>query len=42
MINATRITARPGGDAKYMIALVRRVALSELERVYGNKAYISR
>jgi transposase len=42
MINATRVTARPGGDAKYMIALVRRVAPAGLETVYGDKAYISR
>ncbi|MHA1423761.1 MAG: transposase, partial [Candidatus Thorarchaeota archaeon] len=42
MVNASCIRARPGGDARHMIALVRRVATSELETVYGDKAYISR
>lgn len=42
MINASRVCARPGGDARHLIALVRRVDPSELEVVYGDKAYISR
>ena len=42
MINASRVCTRPAGDAKYMIALVRRVRTSELETVYCDKAYISR
>ena len=42
MINATRVTARPGGDAKHMIALVKRVPHQDLETVYGDRAYISR
>jgi len=42
MINASRVCARPGGDAKHLTALVRRVPASELEVVYGDKAYISR
>lgn len=42
LINASRVRSVPGGDAKCMIALVRRVPSSELEMVYGDKAYISR
>ena len=42
LINASRVKSVPGGDAKCMIALVRRVPASELETVYGDKAYISR
>ncbi len=42
MVHATRVTARPGGDARHMIGLVRRVPLSGLEVVYGDKGYISR
>ncbi len=42
LIHGSRVTARPGGDAKYMIALMRRVRSSDLETVYGDKAYISR
>jgi transposase len=42
MVNASRVCARPGGDVKHMTALVRRVPPSELEVVYGDKAYISR
>ncbi len=42
MINASRVCERPGGDARHLIALVRRVDLSRLETVYGDKAYISR
>ncbi len=42
LIHGSRVRTRPGGDAKHMIALVRRVACSELEVVYGDKAYISR
>ncbi len=42
MINASYVRPRPGGDAKHMVALVRRVQSSELETVYGDKGYISR
>ncbi|MDF1539012.1 MAG: IS5 family transposase [Candidatus Thorarchaeota archaeon] len=42
LIHRSRVTARPGGDAKHMIALVRRVGSSQLEAVYGDKAYISK
>jgi len=42
MINASYVRPRPGGDAKHMIALVRRMPRSELELVLGDKAYISR
>ncbi len=42
MVNASRVCARPGGDAKHLMALVKRVPASELEVVYGDKAYISR
>jgi transposase len=42
LVNAARVNARPGGDAKYLVALMRRVDPSELEVVYGDKGYISR
>ena len=42
MVHASCVRARPGGDAKHMIGLVKRVPPSELEVVYGDKAYISR
>ncbi len=42
LIHGSRVTTRPGGDAKHMIALVRRVKSSQLEAVYGDKAYISK
>ncbi len=42
LIHGSRVTARPGGDAKHMIALMRRVQSCDLETVYGDKAYISR
>ncbi len=42
LINASRVRAVPSGDAKCMIALVRRVPTSGLETVYGDKGYISR
>jgi len=42
LIHGSRVRVRPGGDAKCMIALVRRVVPSELETVYGDKGYISR
>ncbi|MHA1636366.1 MAG: IS5 family transposase [Candidatus Thorarchaeota archaeon] len=42
MVTASCVRARPGGDARHLIALVRRGATSELETVYGDKAYISR
>ncbi len=42
MINATRVKARPGGDAKHMVALVKQVPSRNLKGVYGDKGYISR
>ena len=42
LIHGSRVTTRPGGDAKHMIALVRKVKSSQLEVVYGDKAYISK
>ncbi len=42
MIYSVRVRARPGGDAKEMISLLRRVPHQCLESVYGDKAYISR
>lgn len=42
MIHGSRIRVRPGGDAKHMIALVKRVPSKEFKVVYGDKAYISR
>lgn len=42
MIHSVRVRARPGGDAKEMIPLLRRVLHQCLESVYGDKAYISR
>jgi transposase len=42
LINASRVRSVPGGDAKHMVALVRRVPCSDLEMVYGDKAYLSR
>lgn len=42
MVHAVRVRARPGGDAKEMIGLLRRVPQQGLENVYGDKAYISR
>jgi transposase len=42
MVHAVRIRARPGGDAKELIGLLKRVVHRCLENVYGDKAYISR
>jgi transposase len=42
MTHSVRVRARPGGDAKEMIPLLRRVPHQCLESVYGDKAYISR
>lgn len=42
MIHAVRVKARPGGDAKEMVPLLRRVPHQSLDTVYGDKAYISR
>ncbi len=42
MIHAVRVKARPGGDAKELVPLLRRVPHQGLENVYGDKAYISR
>jgi len=42
MIHAVKVKARPGGDAKELISLVKRVIHRFLKYVYGDKAYISR
>lgn len=42
MITASRVRAKPGGDAGCMPSLLRQVPTSQLETVYGDKAYISR
>lgn len=42
MVHAVRVRARPGGDAKELIGLLKRVVHQFLEYVYGDKAYISR
>jgi len=42
LINATRVRVRRDGDAMCMVALVKRMPKSNLETVYGDKAYISR
>lgn len=42
LIHVVKVTARPGGDAKEMVPLLRRVPHQRLENVYGDKAYISR
>ncbi|MHA1637097.1 MAG: transposase, partial [Candidatus Thorarchaeota archaeon] len=42
MVHASRVRSVPGGDAKCMIALVRRVQTSGLEILYGDKGYISK
>jgi len=42
MIHAVRVKARPGGDAKEMVPLLKQVPHQGLEHVYGDKAYISR
>lgn len=42
MVHSVRVRARPGGDAKEMVSLLKRVPHQDLENVYGDKAYISR
>jgi transposase len=42
MVHAAQVRARPGGDAKELIPLLKRVPPQGLEHVYGDKAYISR
>ena len=42
MVHAVRVRARPGGDAKELISLLKRVVHRFLKYVYGDKAYISR
>jgi len=42
MVHAVRVRARPGGDAKELISLLKQVVHRFLEDVYGDKAYISR
>ncbi len=41
MVHAVRVRARPGGDAKELISLLKRVVHRFLEYIYGDKAYIS-
>ncbi len=41
MVLAARVRARPGGDARGLIPLLRRVPHSSLEYVSGDRAYIS-
>jgi transposase len=42
MVHSVRVRARPGGDAKELVPLLKRVPHQNLENVYGDKAYISR
>jgi transposase len=42
MVHAVRVKGRPGGDAKELVPLLKRVPQQGLENVYGDKAYISR
>ncbi|MBD3158201.1 MAG: IS5 family transposase [Candidatus Lokiarchaeota archaeon] len=42
LVHAARVRARPGGDAKHLVSLLRRVPASHLATVYGDKAYISK
>lgn len=42
LVQSVKIKTRPGGDAKELISLMRRVRTQDLENVYGDKAYISR
>ncbi|MHA1662695.1 MAG: IS5 family transposase [Candidatus Thorarchaeota archaeon] len=42
LVQTVKVKARPGGDAKELVPLLKRVPTSELEVVYGDKAYISR
>ncbi|MHA1787039.1 MAG: IS5 family transposase, partial [Candidatus Thorarchaeota archaeon] len=42
MILAVRVRARPGGDAKELVGLLKRVVQRLIQYVYGDKAYISR
>ncbi len=42
LIHGAKVKARPGGDAKELVPLVRSVPHQHLETVYGDKAYISR
>jgi transposase len=42
LVQSVRIKARPAGDARELVSLLRRVPHRGLENVYGDKAYISR
>ncbi len=42
MVHASHVRVRPGGDAKHMISLVKRVQTSGLETLYGDKGYLSK
>ncbi len=42
LVHATRVRVRPGGDAKELVPLLKRVRHQGFEHVYGDKAYISR
>ncbi|MDF1538780.1 MAG: IS5 family transposase, partial [Candidatus Thorarchaeota archaeon] len=42
MVHSALVRARPGGDARHMIPLLKRISHRTLKVIYGDKAYISR
>lgn len=42
LVHAVRLRARPGGDARELVPLLKRVPQQSLDVIYGDKAYISR
>ena len=42
MVHGAKVKARPGGDARELVPLLRSVPHRRLETVYEDKAYISR
>ncbi|MDF1539930.1 MAG: IS5 family transposase [Candidatus Thorarchaeota archaeon] len=42
LIQAARVRARPGGDAKCMVPLLKRIRTERINTIYGDKGYISR
>jgi hypothetical protein len=42
MISAARVMTKTGGGSKFMVPLIRRVSMRELEAVYCDRTYISR
>ncbi len=42
MVHGAKVKARPGGDARELVPLLRSVPHRRLETVYGDKVYISR